>query len=118
MQVGRVPSAAEGFASMGCRGYNGMHIDREVDRIMVSVTWLYLIPIVAFAVVGVLVVGTLRKGRWGINLESVRCPNCVTPMSARRRPMFRSQMLFGGWMCPRCGTKMDKWGRNVPGTAP
>jgi hypothetical protein len=83
---------------------------------MASLIWFYLIPIIVFIVLGVLVVGTLRRGRWGINLGSVHCPNCVTPMSARRRPMFRSQMLWGGWVCPHCGTKMDKWGRNVSGT--
>lgn len=75
--------------------------------------WLYLIPLFVFIVVGVLLISTLRKGCLGINLEPVRCPNCVTPMSARQRPRFKSQTLFGGWMCPHCGTKMDKWGRNA-----
>jgi hypothetical protein len=78
---------------------------------MDHITWLSLVLFVIVAGVGVLAVGTLRKGRWGINLKLVQCPNCVTPMSARRQPMFRSQMLFGGWMCPHCGTQMDKWGR-------
>lgn len=85
---------------------------------MASSTWLYFISLVAvFAGLGALAVGTLRRGPWGANLKSVHCPSCVTPMSARRQPVFRSQMLFGGWMCPHCGTKMDKWGRNVSGTA-
>lgn len=81
-----------------------------------SMIWLYLIPLVVLVVLGVLVVSTLRRGRWGINLKSVHCSICVTPMSARRPPLFRSQMLFGGWMCPHCGTKMDKWGRDVSDT--
>jgi hypothetical protein len=84
---------------------------------MAGVTWLYLIPLVVFLVIGVLLASTLRKGYLGITLRPVRCPNCVTPISARRRPMFRSPMLLGGWMCPHCGTKMDKWGRSVSGTA-
>ena len=71
--------------------------------------------LVVVAGIGVLVVGTLLKRRWGINLKLVQCPSCATPMSARRQPMFRSQMLFGGWVCPHCGTKMDKWGRSVSG---
>jgi hypothetical protein len=83
---------------------------------MDHILWLSLV-LVAIVAVGVLVVGTLRKGRWGINLKLVQCPTCITPMSARRQPMFRSQMLFGGWMCPHCGTKMDKWGRKSSGTA-
>ena len=75
--------------------------------------WLSLILFVIVAGVGLLVVGTLRKDRWGINLKLVQCPSCITPMSARRQPMFRSHMLFGGWVCPHCGTRMDKWGRKA-----
>ena len=84
---------------------------------MARVIWLYLIPLVVFLVIGVLVVSTLRKGRLGINLRPVRCSSCDTPMSARRRPMFKSQLLLGGWTCPHCGTNMDKWGRNVSETS-
>jgi hypothetical protein len=83
---------------------------------MASIIWLYLISLAIVVGGGVLVIGTLRRGRWGINVKSVHCPSCVTPMSARRQPVFRSQMLFGGWMCPHCGTKMDKWGRDLSGT--
>jgi hypothetical protein len=84
---------------------------------MAGITWIYLISMGVFIVLGVLVVGTLRRGRWGINLSPVHCPSCVTPVSARRQPLFGSQMLLRGWMCPHCGTKMDKWGRNVSETA-
>jgi hypothetical protein len=83
---------------------------------VVSMPWLSLVPLVILVGIGVLVVGTLRKGRWGINLKLVQCPTCVTPMSARRQPNTGPQMLFGGWICPHCGTKMDKWGRDVSGT--
>ncbi len=75
--------------------------------------WLSLL--VVLAGFGVLAVGALRKGRWGINLKAVQCPSCVTPMSARRQPIFTSRMPFGGYMCPHCGTKMDKWGRKLSG---
>jgi hypothetical protein len=85
---------------------------------MPRIIWLYIISlIVVVAGIAVLVVGTLQRGRWGINAKSVHCPSCATPMSARRQPVFGSHLLFGGWMCPHCGTKMDKWGRNVSGTA-
>jgi hypothetical protein len=23
-----------------------------------------------------------------------------------------AHLLFGGWTCPHCGTRMDKWGRS------
>jgi hypothetical protein len=82
---------------------------------MARVVWLYLIPLV----IAVLVVSTLRKGRLGINLQPVHCSSCKTPMSARRRrPISVSQLMFGGWVCPHCGTEMDKWGKNVSHTAP
>jgi hypothetical protein len=84
---------------------------------MAGITWRYLTAIVIVAVVTVLVVSTLRRGRLGINWRAVHCPSCVTPMSVRRPPMFGSQTLFRGWMCPHCGTKMDKWGRNLSETA-
>jgi hypothetical protein len=80
---------------------------------VVSMSWLSLISLVILVGIGVLVISTLRKGRWGINLKLVQCPSCVTPMSARRQPKSRLQMLFGGWICPHCGTKMDKWGRKA-----
>ncbi len=79
--------------------------------------WLSLILLVVVACIGVLVVSTLRKGRWGINLKLVQCPSCVTPMSARRQPIFSSRIPLGGYICPHCGTKMDKWGRNLSGVA-
>jgi hypothetical protein len=81
---------------------------------MARMVWVYLVPFV----IGVLVVSTLRKGRLGINLQPVHCSSCKTPMSARRRPFSVSQVMFGGWVCPHCGTKMDKWGRNVSQSAP
>ena len=79
---------------------------------MARMVWLYSIPLIVVIVIAVLVVGTVRRGR-----RPVHCPSCVTPMSALRRPLFRSPMLFGGWMCPHCGTQMDRWGRDVSETA-
>jgi hypothetical protein len=69
--------------------------------------------IIIFLIVGVVVIVTIWQGRLGINLRPVRCSNCATPMSARRRRMFRSHLLLGGWTCPHCGTDMDQWGRRV-----
>jgi ribosomal protein L37AE/L43A len=68
---------------------------------MVRMVWLYSIPLVTFAVIGVLAVRRVR-GR-------VHCSSCVTPISARRRSLFR--LPFGGWVCPHCGTQLDSGGR-------
>jgi hypothetical protein len=67
-----------------------------MDRII----WLCLV----FAF-GVLIIGTVRNNRMGINLKSVHCPSCDTPMSLRRSSRFRSLMLLGKRVCPHCGTR-------------
>jgi hypothetical protein len=67
--------------------------------------WFYSIPIAAFGVGAVLAV---RGGR-----GRVQCSSCVTPMSARRRSVFRVPWVFDRWVCPHCGTRMDRAGRSV-----
>jgi hypothetical protein len=37
------------------------------------------------------IVGTIRKNRWGINLEAVNCPHCEQLMSQVRKPRSMSQ---------------------------
>lgn len=48
---------------------------------------------------------------WGINLEKVRCPKCHEQMPSLRIPDGLHQLMWGGWTCPQCGLKMDKWGK-------
>jgi hypothetical protein len=54
---------------------------------MPNMVWFYSIPIVVVFVVGVLA-GTFRR--------NLHCSSCVTPVSARRRSLFR--LPFGGWV--------------------
>ncbi len=72
---------------------------------------------VIFLLLGVglvlVIYGTIRKNRWGINLEPVNCPRCKQPMPQVRKPMSLSQTLWGGGTCVRCGCEMDKWGREI-----
>lgn len=60
-------------------------------------------------------VGTLRrKGRWGINLQLPRCPNCGQLIESQVRvPRNMRQAFWGGWTCPNCETEMDKWGNRL-----
>jgi hypothetical protein len=72
-----------------------------------------------------LVVQTWRRsGRWGINFNSVRdifngaplfgqvdCPSCGQKQQTVRKPASLPEILWGGWTCQNCGTKMDKWGK-------
>ena len=94
--------------------YNAPSIDKEVDRLMDGTAWAYIISaliVVAFAawLFGV------RWARLTANPDPVHCPSCETPMSAR--PIFKSPIGFSQWMCPHCGTRMDRRGRNLSGAA-
>jgi hypothetical protein len=61
---------------------------------------------------GILVmVGTVRRNRWGINTAPVNCPQCKQSMSQVRKPKSLSQLMWGGGICEKCGCEMDKWGR-------
>lgn len=51
--------------------------------------------------------------KWGINLEEVRCPGCNEPMPQVRIPDTLHQLMWGGWTCPKCGCRMDKWGKRI-----
>jgi hypothetical protein len=56
-----------------------------------------------------------RRGKWGINLKTVYCPECGKRAPLIRDPRNWRQMLWGGWTCARCGVEFDKWGREVEG---
>jgi DNA-directed RNA polymerase subunit RPC12/RpoP len=63
--------------------------------------------------IGLLVYATLTKGRWGINLRPISCPNCGQRVPRVRVPTSADEGLWGGVTCPNCGCKMDKWGRRI-----
>ena len=62
--------------------------------------------------------GTIAKNRWGINIRPISCPRCNTPLPTVRQPHTVRQTLWGGWTCTKCGTEVDKWGRQVPSQKP
>jgi|GEM_PF-991930 len=51
------------------------------------------------------------ENKAGLNLEGVRCPECDELMPALRVPESLHQLMWGGWACPKCGCRMDKWGK-------
>lgn len=53
-----------------------------------------------------------RKTVLDLNLARVLCPNCNEPMPTVRAPRSFRQAMLGGWTCPKCGCKMDKWGNS------
>lgn len=52
-------------------------------------------------------------GEIGINLAKVHCPRCRKAMPPLRVPAGLHEILWGGWTCPRCDCRMNKWGFGV-----
>jgi hypothetical protein len=77
----------------------------------------FFLCLYAFATAGAIlvVIGTVRKNRWGIPFSSPNhCPNCGNPLKRPRRiPKTLSQSLWGGITCDECGMDIDKWGRPI-----
>lgn len=48
---------------------------------------------------------------WGIHFERVDCPACGEAMPPIRIPKGWHELMWGGWTCPSCGCRMDKWGK-------
>jgi hypothetical protein len=60
------------------------------------------------------VIGTIRRrGNWGLNMRTVRCPRCGEPAPTVRVPRNWRQTMWGGTTCAQCGLEYDKWGSPV-----
>ncbi len=79
-----------------------------------------LLGLGGFGGVMLVLYGTSVRNRWGINVNAAHCPHCNTPVPRVRMPKGLREFLWGGWTCTACGTRVDKWGRDVaphpPGT--
>lgn len=70
------------------------------------------------ALVPVLVVVVLhyfwpRKGKIGINTNTVHCPTCNPKAPMVRVPLNSREFLWGGWTCKHCGCEFDKYGSEM-----
>jgi hypothetical protein len=54
---------------------------------------------------------TRSKGRFGIGSLRANCPRCGTKLPMIRKPSSKEETLWGGWTCPNCGCKVDRYGR-------
>jgi hypothetical protein len=77
-----------------------------------------LLAIVIIVVLGALGAFIWRqskaKSRWRFgSVDGTNCPRCGTHLAAMRKPASTEQMLWGGWTCPNCGCKVDKYGREI-----
>ena len=74
-----------------------------------------VILIIVLAGAGVVIMQQSKaRGGWGIGAcRGIHCPRCGTRLPMIRKPASSEQMLWGGWTCPNCGCKVDKYGREV-----
>lgn len=77
-----------------------------------------IIPLLLLVIViGVLAYGTIAKTKWGINFKgffkAMMCPKCGTELPPVRLPSTHREMAWGGWVCAKCSTHVDKWGREI-----
>jgi hypothetical protein len=73
----------------------------------------YTVIIALGIVIGLVIYGTIAKNRWGINFQAVVCPKCGTQMPRVRAPTSAGEAMWGGFTCPKCGCRTDKWGRQL-----
>jgi hypothetical protein len=74
-----------------------------------------LLIVVLGAVAAIIWRQTRAQGRWGIgSFAGTNCPRCGTHLPTIRKPASTGEMLWGGWTCPKCGCKVDKYGHEAP----
>ena len=76
-------------------------------------TFAIILLIILVALAGFIWQQTKAKGRWGLSLAARNCPRCGTPLPFVRKPSSMQEGLWGGWTCPACGCKVDKYGREI-----
>lgn len=77
--------------------------------------YLLLQVVLLIGFIWIIVQSIRRRGKMGINVQAlvnpINCPKCGQVLPRFRTPKGFSEMLWGGWTCPNCGTKFDKWGK-------
>jgi hypothetical protein len=74
---------------------------------------LYTYAVIAVISAVVFIVLGKNKSKFGINLKRVSCPVCHTRQPIIRMPNGIGQLLWGGTVCPKCHTKLDKYGNVI-----
>ena len=81
--------------------------------IIIFIFILFILIVLPVLLIMILISSINKKGKMGINLNQVNCPDCNEKMPAFRAPRNFRQILFGGWTCTKCGCEMDKWGTKI-----
>jgi hypothetical protein len=80
------------------------------EKQLIELIELLILVLLVLAVIPVVISTVRRRGRWGINIRAVQCPQCGEPASTFRKPKNLNQALWGGGTCSKCGQEYDKWG--------
>jgi len=73
-----------------------------------------LFVVVLLALIALMWWQTKRRRRWGLGtITGTNCPRCSTQLPAIRKPNSMPEMMWGGFTCPKCGCKIDKYGREI-----
>ena len=78
-----------------------------------------MFQIINYAVIAIVFVvffiwASKRKSKLGINLKRKYCPVCGAKQPFVRIPKSLEQAFFGGTICPKCQTRLDKYGQVIP----
>jgi hypothetical protein len=76
-------------------------------------TQLIIISITIIAFVTWQIIASKNKSKWGMNLKRVECPVCQTKQPIFRWPDSSTQAAWGGTTCPKCHTRLDKYGKII-----
>ena len=85
----------------------------EIEQLIPLIALLTLGLIICWAALAFIKNGSKQKNKWGINNESVNCPNCGHDFPKIRKPQNIRQALWGGYTCEKCNTETDKWGKQI-----
>jgi hypothetical protein len=72
-------------------------------------TWILLISVVLL--LGGMYWVRRNTERRGTGLFGAVCPRCAEPLPTIRKASSFREILWGGWTCPSCGCKVDKYGK-------
>jgi RNase P subunit RPR2 len=74
---------------------------------------LFIYAIMAIIFIIWLIIASKNKSKWGVNFKRVYCPICRTRQPIIRMPDSVAQASWGGTTCPKCHTKLDKYGNII-----
>jgi len=80
---------------------------------LIFAIFVFILCMVVSLFIARIAVGSIRESKWGINIYPVNCPKCSENMPRFRSPKSFRELMWGGWNCPKCGCRMNQWGKEI-----